>query len=184
MLSFSRPTISILNIACIFSAEEAGLIGSKYYVNNPTVPLEKMQAMFNMDMVGRLNDSTQKLMVYGVGTSPIFVPMLSNFNRKPFQLLTDSSGVGPSDHTSFYLKNVPVLHFFTGQHADYHKPTDDYSKINFKGEAKVLTFMMQLIDLIDASPKLSFRETKVKAAKSNGFKVSMGVMPEDRKSVV
>ncbi len=161
-----------------FSAEEAGLIGSKYFTNHPTIPLEKVQLMMNMDMIGRLNDSTQKLMIYGVGTSPIFVPMLSNFQGKPFHIVTDSSGVGPSDHTSFYLKNVPVLHFFTGQHRDYHKPSDDIEKINFMGEQKVLSFMTQLIDLFLESPKLSFRETKTPTNKSGGFKISMGIMPD------
>ena len=161
-----------------FSAEEAGLIGSKYLTNHSPIALDRVQLMMNMDMIGRLNDSTMKLMVYGVGTSPIFVPMLSNFQHKPFTILTDSSGVGPSDHTSFYLKNVPVLHFFTGQHRDYHKPSDDVSKINFKGEAKVLTLMTQLIDLFLESPKLSFHETKTPQTKSGGFKVSMGIMPD------
>ena len=161
-----------------FSAEEAGLIGSKYFTNHPTIDLQKVQLMMNMDMVGRLNDSTMKLMIYGVGSSPIFVPMLSNFQTKPFHIVTDSSGVGPSDHTSFYLKNVPVLHFFTGQHSDYHKPSDDVEKINFKGEAQVLDFMQQLIGLFLESPKLSFRETKVPTSKSGGFKISMGIMPD------
>ncbi len=161
-----------------FSAEEAGLIGSKYFTNHPTIALENVQLMMNMDMIGRLNDSTQKLMIYGVGTSPIFVPMLSNFQQKPFHIVTDSSGVGPSDHTSFYLKNVPVLHFFTGQHKDYHKPSDDVEKINFQGEEKVLNFMTQLIDLFLESPKLSFRETKTPTSKTGSFKISMGIMPD------
>jgi Zn-dependent M28 family amino/carboxypeptidase len=162
-----------------FSAEEAGLIGSKYYTNNPTLPLNTTQAMLNMDMIGRLNDSTMKLMVYGVGTSPIFVPLLRNLTDNPFHIVTDSSGVGPSDHTSFYLKDLPVLHFFTGQHKDYHKPSDDIEKINFEGERKVLTLMTQIIDKLALSPKLSFHATRTPTQNTNGgFKVSLGIMPD------
>jgi S1-C subfamily serine protease len=91
---------------------------------------------------------------------------------------TDSSGTGPSDHTSFYLKDIPVLHFFTGSHSDYHKPSDDVEKINVAGEVAVLQLIVKIIEELDAQPKLAFLKTKSKAMGSaRAFKVTMGVMP-------
>ena len=111
-----------------FSGEEMGLLGSNYFVKNPTIDTKAANYMINMDMVGRLKaDST--LAVYGVGTSPILKQTLNAHNTK-FKLIQKESGVGPSDHTSFYNADIPVLHFFTGQHEDYHKPSDDEEKIN------------------------------------------------------
>lgn len=162
-----------------FSAEEAGLIGSKYFTNHPTIELNTVSFMFNMDMVGRLVDSTNKLLVFGTGTSDVFEDNLKALNNNRFQLVMDSSGVGPSDQTSFYLKKIPVLHFFTGQHSDYHKPSDDADKINYQGEAKVLEYMIDLIEDLANQPKLKFYETRTKdsGAKSS-FKVTLGVMPD------
>ncbi len=162
-----------------FSAEEAGLIGSKYFTNHPTIELNTVSFMFNMDMVGRLVDSTKKLLVFGTGTSDVFEDNLKALNNNRFQLVMDSSGVGPSDQTSFYLKKIPVLHFFTGQHSDYHKPSDDADKINYQGEAKVLEYMIDLIEDLANQPKLKFYETRTKdsGAKSS-FKVTLGVMPD------
>lgn len=115
-----------------FSGEEMGLLGSNYFSKNPTVEAKSINYMINMDMVGRLKaDST--LAVYGTGTSPIFKQTLKSHNNK-FKLVENESGVGPSDHTSFYLIDVPVLHFFTGQHEDYHKPSDDFDKLNYDGK--------------------------------------------------
>jgi len=162
-----------------FSAEEAGLIGSKYFTNHPTIELNTVSFMFNMDMVGRLVDSTNKLLVFGTGTSDVFEDNLKALNNNRFQLVMDSSGVGPSDQTSFYLKKITVLHFFTGQHSDYHKPSDDADKINYQGEAKVLEYMIDLIEDLANQPKLKFYETRTKdsGAKSS-FKVTLGVMPD------
>ncbi|HLP18941.1 MAG TPA: M20/M25/M40 family metallo-hydrolase [Chitinophagales bacterium] len=161
-----------------FSAEEAGLIGSKYFTNNPTLPLEKVQCMLNMDMVGHLVDSTQKLMIYGVGTSDVFVDKLNALNRDRFKLVLDSAGVGPSDQTSFYLKKIPVLHFFTGQHSDYHKSGDDPEKINYTGEAKVLEYMLDIITDFSALPEMKFFETQSKESAKTSFKVTLGIMPD------
>jgi C-terminal processing protease CtpA/Prc len=91
---------------------------------------------------------------------------------------TDSAGVGPSDHTSFYLKNIPVLHFFTGSHSDYHKPSDDAEKINYEGEKEILELIIRLVENLDKQPKLTFLATKNKSMGSaRAFKVTMGVMP-------
>jgi len=130
-----------------FSGEELGLLGSKKWCDNPSYPLAKINYMINMDMVGRFNDSTRKLLVYGVGTAPEWVNILDKTNNT-FSIKKDSAGIGPSDQTSFYLKDIPVLHFFTGQHSDYHKPSDDADKINYEGERKVIDY---IIDLIDAA---------------------------------
>ena len=102
-----------------FSGEEMGLLGSNYFVKNATIDTKKVNYMINMDMVGRLKDSM--LAVYGTGTSPIWSQTINSLNSD-FKLIEKESGVGPSDHTSFYLNDIPVLHFFTGQHENYHKP--------------------------------------------------------------
>jgi aminopeptidase YwaD len=133
--------------------------------------------MINMDMIGRLNDSTRKIIIYGVGTSPGWVPLIDRM-QSGLSVKKDSSGIGPSDQTSFYLKNIPVLHFFTGQHSDYHKPGDDANKINYEGEKKVLEYIAKLIEETDAMPKLAFSKTKAPETKNTGFKVTMGVMPD------
>ena len=162
-----------------FSAEEAGLIGSKYFTNNPTIELGTINFMLNMDMVGRLVDSTNKLLVFGTGTSDVFEHKLKAISNNRFQLVLDSSGVGPSDQTSFYLKKIPVLHFFTGQHSDYHKPSDDADKINYPGEVKVLEYMIDLIEDLSSQPKLKFYETCTKeSGAKTSFKVTLGVMPD------
>lgn len=162
-----------------FSAEEAGLIGSKYFTNHPTLALSNINFMLNMDMIGRLIDSTQKLLIFGTGTSNVFEPTLLSINKNQFQLVLDSSGIGPSDQTSFYLKKIPVLHFFTGQHSDYHKATDDIEKINFNGEAKVLDFIIDVTNQLILKPKLQFYETRQKnEGNKTSFKVTLGIMPD------
>jgi membrane-associated protease RseP (regulator of RpoE activity) len=130
-----------------------------------------------MDMIGRLNDSTKKLMIYGVGTSPSFVPLLDSL-KLTFDIKKDSSGIGPSDQTSFYLKDIPVLHFFTGQHSDYHKPSDDAEKVNYKGEAEVLSYIVNVIEKTFHYPKLIFSKTRNPDMGKSSFKVTMGVMPD------
>ena len=118
-----------------FSGEEMGLLGSNYFLKNPTVSKDEINYMINMDMVGRLNEEN-KLSVSGVGSAKIFKQIVnsnnSNFNLVEFRSSSTSS-FGSSDHASFYYEDIPVLSFFTGQHEDYHKPSDDYDKINFEG---------------------------------------------------
>ena len=160
-----------------FSGEELGLIGSKKWCEKPTLPLENINYMINMDMIGRFNDSTNKIIIYGVGTSPTWVPLIDKVATS-FSVKKDSSGIGPSDQTSFYLKNIPVLHFFTGQHSDYHKPSDDVEKINAEGEMRVLDLIVKMVEETEAMPKLTFTATKNPDTKSSSFKVTMGVMPD------
>ena len=160
-----------------YSAEEDGLIGSKYFTNNPTFELNKISCMLNMDMIGRLNDSTQKLTIFGVGTSPAYTNIFANVST-PLKMGYDSSGIGPSDQTSFYLKNIPVLHFFSGQHSDYHKASDDADKINYKGEVAILEIMKQVTDQLAALPEVPFTATKQPEQARVSFKVTLGIMPD------
>ncbi|MBC7775084.1 MAG: PDZ domain-containing protein, partial [Phycisphaerae bacterium] len=146
------------------------------YTEYPTIDLSQVSFMINMDMIGRLN-AEKKLVVGGVGTAPDFVPTLKGITTG-LSIKLDSAGVGPSDHTSFYLKNIPVLFFFTGQHSDYHKPSDDIDKVNFKGEIQVVETVLQVIQKLDNQPKLKFQETKSKESTNASFKVTLGIMPD------
>ena len=160
-----------------FSGEELGLIGSKKWCERPTFPLNEINYMINMDMIGRFNDSTRKLMVYGTGTSDVWIPTLDKINTE-FAFKYDSSGMGPSDQTSFYLKNIPVVHFFTGQHSDYHRPTDDANKINLNGESMILELIIDMIYELEKKPKLTFYKTAAPESQKMSFSVTLGVMPD------
>jgi Zn-dependent M28 family amino/carboxypeptidase len=157
-----------------FSGEEMGLLGSNYFVKNPTIDTESVSYMINMDMVGRLKDSA--LAVYGTGTSPIFKQTLKSHNNN-FRLIQKESGVGPSDHTSFYLADIPVLHFFTGQHGDYHKPSDDVETLNYEGMATISNYIFNIVSDLDDNGKLAFRKTKSEKSEVR-FKVGLGVIPD------
>jgi hypothetical protein len=160
-----------------FSAEEAGLIGSKHFTNNPTKPMDKVLAMMNMDMIGRLRDSSNSLIIGGVGTSPVWIPMVQKLNSN-FELKFDTAGMGPSDHASFYLKDKPVLHFFSGTHGDYHKPSDDIEKINFPGEVKILDYIKKIVDSTSKLSSIPFTKTKSNERKMTAFKVTLGIMAD------
>ena len=159
-----------------FSGEEMGLLGSNYFVKNPTLDINKVSYMINMDMVGRLKQDSS-LAVYGTGTSPIFKQILKSHNDN-FKLVQQESGVGPSDHTSFYLADIPVLHFFTGQHEDYHKPGDDSDKLNYDGMNLISNYIFNIISDLDNNGKLPFRKTKNESESVPRFKVGLGVIPD------
>jgi aminopeptidase YwaD len=163
-----------------FSGEESGLIGSKYFTEHPSVALSKISYMVNMDMIGRLNDSTHVLTIGGYGTSPQWGTLISGtLNKKIFVLNTDSSGTGPSDHTSFYLKNIPVLFFFTGIHPDYHKPTDQPDKINYIGEMEIIHLIYDITQKMDGMNKPIFAKTRDKQfGVAPAFNVTLGLMPD------
>ncbi|WP_420388439.1 M28 family peptidase [Roseivirga sp.] len=160
-----------------FSGEENGLWGSNYYSKNSTVSTDSINYMINMDMVGRLKKENT-LAINGVGTSPVWNDILDKINYDSLKLVTSESGVGPSDHTSFYLQDIPVLHFFTGQHEDYHRPSDDADKINYSGMIKVIRYIERLIDRLDDKEKLAFTKTKDDSGNSPRFTVSLGVVPD------
>lgn len=164
-----------------FSAEELGLNGSKYFTENPTIDLSKVSYMINMDMVGRLNDSSKVLTVGGYGTSPWWPQVIGSAkDRKSyFTIKIDSSGTGPSDHTSFYRKDIPVLFFFTGLHTDYHRPSDDFEKINYLGELQIVKYISDIINKTRQQGKLAFTKTReTQTTTSARFSVSMGIMPD------
>jgi len=160
-----------------FSGEELGLYGSKYFADNPSLDWEKINYMLNMDMIGRL-DSV--LVIGGVGTSPAWAEAMPSIPADGFSIKKTESGIGPSDHTSFYLKDRPVLHFFTGQHSDYHKPSDDSELVNFEGVEKVTRYILGLIRAVDGKGRLAFTKTKdeQEGRQAAKFKVSLGVMPD------
>ena len=195
----SRRTIVFI----AFSGEEEGLIGSSYYVNHPIVPLANTVAMINMDMIGRLKE--RKLIVGGVGTASEWRSMIDSVNtstRPPstniqatlriagepvaatdpkanFLLTLNEDGYGPSDHSSFYAKQVPVLFFWTGNHEDYHKPSDTADKINYEGEARVVSFVASVIRDIDRSDKRpTYAVAKSESqGRTMGFRVYLGTIP-------
>ncbi len=160
-----------------FSGEEMGLLGSNYFVKNPTIDTKAVSYMINMDMVGKLNDENT-VAVHGVGTSPIFKQTLFANNDQGLNIAEHESGVGPSDHTSFYLADIPVLHFFTGQHEDYHKPSDDAEKLNYEGMDKIANYILNVIKDLDDAGKLNFRKTKNESEEVPMFKVALGVVPD------
>ncbi len=161
-----------------FSGEELGLFGSNYFCEHPTVDLSTITCMINMDMIGRLVKDTPVLTISGTGTCAEFVPALSAFRSAAMDIKLDSAGVGPSDHTSFYNKQIPALHFFTGTHLDYHKPSDDADKINFQGTEVVLNIIAGLVEKLPSDKKLGFLKTRNPSMGGTpAFKVTLGIMP-------
>ena len=163
-----------------FSGEEIGLIGSSYFTNNPPVPVDKIDAMINLDMVGRLNAEDQ-LTIYGTGTSSGFKDLLNTDNKNyNFKLTFIDEGYGPSDQSSFYAKDIPVLFFFTGTHTDYHRPTDDADKINSKGEEEVVKYICDISEYLDDnSTRPDFINVPRKSeGRAMVFSVYVGTVPD------
>lgn len=160
-----------------FSGEEFGLWGSNYYAKHPTIDLNQVAVMINLDMVGRLNDE-ESLMIGGVGTSPIWKDLLEKTNFSNLKLAYDESGSGPSDHTSFYYRDLPVLFYFTGQHGDYHKVSDDSDKINYDGMVKVYNNIYALIRALEDVEEIPFTKTKEPEKQRVSLKVTLGIMPD------
>ena len=175
-LSLDQQTSSNNYLFIAFSGEEMGLLGSNYFVKNPTIDTKKVSYMLNMDMVGRLNEE-KTIAVHGVGTSPIFKQILFA-NKETLNIAEHESGIGPSDHTSFYLADIPVLHFFTGQHLDYHKPSDDSEKLNYEGMELISNYIYNIITDLDDNGQLTFRKTKNESEDVPAFKVALGVVPD------
>jgi hypothetical protein len=161
-----------------FSGEEQGLLGSKYFVDNPTINLSQVNYMINLDMVGRLDTIKNAFSISGTGTSPKWDSVLTTIPTGNIKPKFDPSGTGASDHTSFYNAGIPVLHYFTGTHYDYHKPSDDWELINFKGILFIVKHIYTLIGKLDKQPKLLFTKTKDTQSTSSTFKVTLGIMPD------
>jgi hypothetical protein len=161
-----------------FSGEEQGLLGSHYFVDHPTIPLSQINYMINMDMVGRLDTIKKSFSISGSGTSPRWDSILPNINTNDIKVKYDPSGTGASDHTSFYNVGIPVLHFFTGNHADYHKPSDDWELIHLPGTLQIIKYIYTLVGKLDKQSKLAFTKTKESMASTTTFKVTLGIMPD------
>ena len=162
-----------------FSGEELGLYGSKYFTEKPTIDLKTVNYMINMDMVGRLPDSSKSITLGGYGTSPAWSIVINPKSTAGLNIRIDSSGTGPSDHSSFYRKDIPVLFYFTGLHTDYHKPSDDADRINYGGMVTILRNIETTIDGLNEAPKLTFLKTReTQTTTTARFSVTMGIMPD------
>jgi hypothetical protein len=162
-----------------FSGEELGLYGSKHFTEHPTIDLRTINYMINMDMVGRLSDSAKSITLGGYGTSPAWSKVVDPKKTLPLSIRIDSSGTGPSDHSSFYRKDIPVLFYFTGLHTDYHKPSDDANRINYSGMVNILRHIERTIEGLNGEPKLAFLKTReAQTTTTARFSVSMGIMPD------
>ena len=161
-----------------YSGEEEGLHGSIYYTKNPYLPLENTQTMINMDMIGRMKDSI--LIVEGMGSSPYWKELFSSLDTQYFKMRYKPDGVGPSDHSSFYRKNIPVLFYFTGLHKDYHKASDTKDKVNYEGMNDALKLIRSSIDIIQAkSDTVPFSLVPVDTTKKvSSFSVYVGGTPD------
>jgi hypothetical protein len=162
-----------------FTGEERGLVGSDRYVKEPVFPLESTVAMLNMDMVGRMVDD--RCLVYGADTSPVWKGWLEKFGAEgKLALALKPEGMGPSDHQSFFLKKIPVLHFFTGSHPDYHRPGDDWEKINFNGMSRVVDVVEKLtVELLNSPERPAFVEVKGRANPGReGGRPYLGTIPD------
>jgi len=180
-LSANKENIERSVLFMCFGGEEAGLLGSSYFVNSDIFANMNIIAMINMDMIGRLSDD--KLIIYGTGTSPYWDPKINELNENfNFDIIFNKAGFGASDHSNFYVKDIPVLHFFTGLHSDYHRPIDDYDKINSEGQEKVLKMIYDLaydINLKDS--KIEFvkvKESDKEKSKMGNFRVYVGTIPD------
>lgn len=179
-LSAQRNMLKRNILFVAFGAEELGLIGSRYFVRNLPVPKEKIIAMINLDMIGRLNEK-QTVMAGGSGTSPIWEPMLTRLSEgSGLSIAFSQEGFGASDHASFYAEGIPVLFFTTGAHSDYHTPNDTPDKINYQGMEKVLQLVGALsLELAQTAERPEFREAgpRERVASRRGFRVTFGIMP-------
>lgn len=181
-LSANRDKIKRSIIYLAFTAEEMGLIGSKYFTNNPLVDLKNVKFMFNLDMVGRLNPETKNLTIGGTGTAEGLEDFIKSYAEKSgLNVKFDPQGYGPSDHASFYAKDIPVMFLFSGIHEDYHTPKDDAHLINYDGEKLIadMTYDM-ILGIANREQALIFKEAGPKEQKSTSrsMKVSLGIMPD------
>ena len=161
-----------------FSAEEKGLIGSEYFTKSDEWSRFKINYMVNLDMVGRYDSSKVGLDLIGTGTSPVWDTLIALTPHKDIKIKKTKSGFDGSDQMSFYLKDVPVLFFFTGMHMDYHRPTDHADKINYMGEVHVIKYAEKIIEKTDSLGKIPFSKTMDASNKRPSFSVTLGVVPD------
>jgi len=179
VLASQRASLKRSVVFAAFSAEEEGLLGSKHYVSAPAFPLENTVAMINMDMIGRLKDD--RVILGGSGSSPLWKEMLPRLKPANLYLKFQDDGYGPSDHASFYAKDIPVLFFFTGVHPDYHRPSDDSDKINLLGASNVLQLVFETAQALsqqDARPAFSKAKDSKESRGRGEFRVYLGTIPD------
>ena len=161
-----------------FSAEEMDRFGSKYWLEN-SPGVTNINYMVNLDMIGRY-DETRSLTVGGVGTSTLWTKLLSAANDNSVKIKTDTTTLGQGDHIPFIAKEIPSLYFFTGSHNDYHQPTDNWEKLNFEGEYKIISFVQRLLESADNQGKIAFTKPAVLTPNASlRFTVSLGVVPDN-----
>ncbi|MFC2084457.1 M28 family peptidase [Bacteroidota bacterium] len=181
-LALNRDNIKRSVIFMAFSAEEMGLLGSKYFTNNPFVELNKIKFMVNLDMVGRLNQDTKNLTIGGTGTAIGLEDIIKNYSDKSgLNVKLNSEGYGPSDHAAFYAKDIPVAFVFTGLHEDYHLPEDDAHLLNYEGQKEVADLIYNItFEIANLSEALAYQEAGPKEPKQTykRFKVTLGIMPD------
>lgn len=173
----NRPESNVLIAA--FSGEEQGLIGSKYFVNKMEIAADSVLAMINLDMIGRLEEN--KLNIFGTGTSTRWEEILNSVESDSLEITTSPGGMGASDHASFYRAEIPVLHYYTGTHDQYHRETDTADLINYKGMIRVLEHIEGVIRRLDEiSPEdMDFRESTDPHSETRMRSgVTLGVMPD------
>jgi len=161
-----------------FSGEEMGLLGSKAFTESEWFKQYSMEAMLNFDMVGRINPAEPVLTINGVGTAPAFRKLSDSLRLDGLKVVGTLSGVGPSDHASFYAKEIPAVHFFTGLHDHYHKPSDTEDKINYAGMELVSRYVLHFINALATSDSLVFTKTAEPSQSRSPFRVSLGVVPD------
>ncbi len=184
-MSARTSTLARTYVFAFFSAEELGTLGSAHYIAKPSFPLEKSVTMLNLDMVGRLDN--RALSIGGTGTSPEWPALLARHNAdSTFVLSLNPDGFGPSDHAVFYGKDIPVLFFFTGTHDDYHKPSDDWEKLNYEGQSAITRYIQAIVNDLDTMrARPEFARVQVASSRrgnqggdSRSFTVTLGIVPD------
>ncbi len=181
-LAGNRNNLKRSIILVAFGAEEMGILGSKYFADNPPVAIDQIKCMFNLDMIGRMDPVTNSLTISGTGTAIGLGETVEKYASKHgLDAKLSPEGYGPSDHASFYMKDIPVLFFFTNAHEDYHTPADDIDKINFEGEKKIADLVYDLVfELANRTETLVYQEAgpKEQPGIRRRFKVTLGIMPD------
>lgn len=182
ILQMNKQNLNYNYIFVAFGAEEKGLLGSKFFVENPPVPINSIISMINLDMIGRMKDDNS-LQIGGVGTAEEFKNILNKKNLKyDLKLIKSYEGYGPSDHAPFYASDIPVLFFSTGAHLDYHTPKDSEDRINYNGMKMAVSYIFDVIKSIDnKNQKLNFQEAgprHAQAQRHGGGGVTLGLMPD------
>jgi aminopeptidase YwaD len=181
-LEAERKSLKRSVLFVLFTAEEMGTLGSKYFVDNPIVSIKQIKYMINLDMVGRMKTDEKAISIGGTGTAIGMEELLNKFAAgRDFTVKMNPEGYGPSDHASFYSKDIPVLFFMAGMHEDYHTPRDDANRLNYGGEKAIADYILDVArELDNRTDAMAFKEAGPKTQPQGGrrFKVTFGIMPD------